>query len=282
MIVIREFHIFLTALTFLTRIRIPFRYEWHEEYLHASLRYFPLVGAIVGGFGALVYSSAGLILPQSVALVLSMASTILLTGAFHEDGFADVCDGFGGGQNVQHILTIMKDSRLGTYGVTGLLFILSVKYLLLIQLDVVTGAWMLLVGHGLSRLAPLLFMLSAEYVRDEESSKVKPMVHCLGKASFMFACLSAAAVVVLGWWGVTQYSSLVISFTVIPALAGFPWITAVWIVSMILGMWLIRRKAMQKIGGYTGDILGASQQMSEVFIYLGMVGAFQNMLLFAG
>jgi len=252
----REFHVFLTALTFLTRIQVPFRYEWRDEYLHASLRYFPLVGAIVGGFGALVYCCGALVLPQSLALVFSMASTIFLTGAFHEDGFADVCDGFGGGQNVQHVLTIMKDSRLGTYGVTGLLLILSVKYLLLLQFDVQTGAWMLLLGHGLSRIAPLLFMLSADYVRDEESSKVKPMGYRLGKGSVLIASLMALALMVLSWWGIAHVS---------------PWVSIVWVASMVFGFLLIRRKAMQKIGGYTGDVLGATQQMSEIFIYLGMV-----------
>ena len=91
----QQVELFLTALGFFSRIPIPYKLAFSQDNLNRCNRYFPLVGLVIGGIGAGIYLTAALILPQSVSILLSMAATILATGAFHEDGFADVCDGFG-------------------------------------------------------------------------------------------------------------------------------------------------------------------------------------------
>lgn len=112
---------FFTALMFFTRIPVPGSIPYSKELLNKALRFFPLVGGIVGGIGAGILWLGMLIFPFPLALLLSMVVTIFITGAFHEDGFADFCDGYGGGITKERILEIMKDSRLGTYGTIGLI-----------------------------------------------------------------------------------------------------------------------------------------------------------------
>ena len=109
----KQFRVLLTAIMFYTRIPVPATLEYSPERLNRATRYFPLIGWIVGGVGAGVFYGLSLILPLQVSVFLSMLATIFLTGAFHEDGFADFCDGFGGGYTREKILTIMKDSRIG-------------------------------------------------------------------------------------------------------------------------------------------------------------------------
>jgi adenosylcobinamide-GDP ribazoletransferase len=105
------------------------------EALNRSARYFPAVGLLVGGIGALVYLGAAQLWPQAVAVLLSMAATIYATGAFHEDGLSDTVDGLGGGWEKLRILEIMKDSRVGSYGVVAMVLALLGKFLLLSSLD---------------------------------------------------------------------------------------------------------------------------------------------------
>ncbi len=125
----KEITIFLTAIMFYTRIPIPANTEFSTDYLNKATRYFPFIGLLVGGIGAVIFLLGHFILPLHVAIILSMVSTILVTGAFHEDGFSDFSDGFGGGYTKERILEIMKDSRIGTYGAVALLLMLLTKFL---------------------------------------------------------------------------------------------------------------------------------------------------------
>ena len=97
--------------------------------------YFPLIGWIVGGFSALIFWASSFLFPVSISIIFSMIASILVTGAFHEDGFADVCDGFGGGWTKEKILEIMKDSRVGSYGVIGMILMLGTKFAVLYQMN---------------------------------------------------------------------------------------------------------------------------------------------------
>ena len=111
----QEVRLFFTALQFFTRVPVPAWVGFQSEWLQQCVRYFPLVGALVGLWGHACWpqpACGGL----AVAVVLSMAATIWLTGGFHEDGWADTCDGLGGAVSRDRALTIMKDSRLGAYG----------------------------------------------------------------------------------------------------------------------------------------------------------------------
>src|SRR6478609_3085615 len=124
----KELHIFFTALLFYTRIPCPKNIDHNPDYLHKASRYFPLVGWIVGALTFIIYYLSSFLFPSQIAIVLSIIAGILITGAFHEDGFADVCDGFGGGWTKEKILTIMKDSAIGAYGAIGLVLLFLLKF----------------------------------------------------------------------------------------------------------------------------------------------------------
>ena len=127
----KEARIFLTAVMFLTRLPVPRTVDHSPEYMRPAPRYFPAVGWIVGGIASLFYFLFSRYISADIGILASMIATLLVTGAFHEDGFADVCDGFGGGWTKEKILLIMKDSRIGAFGAIGLIAVLSSKYLLL-------------------------------------------------------------------------------------------------------------------------------------------------------
>ena len=242
----REINIFFTALMFYTRIPCPSNIDHSPEMLNKATRYFPLMGWIVGGLSALVYWSAALILPESVAILLSMASSILATGAFHEDGFADICDGMGGGYTPDQILKIMKDSRIGTYGTIGLIFMLGLKFTLLQSTESEYIPILLLVGHSLSRLAPTLTIFFFKYARADESSKVKPIGKRMAVKELILAMI----------------------FGILPVLLLQEIIYTLLIIPVILVHLYLSNNFKKKIGGYTGDCLGAIQQVSEIAVYL--------------
>ena len=170
----KELQIFLTAIMFFTRIPCPKWVDHNAEYLKKSAKYFSLVGIIVGSIGALVFYGATFIFSTEIAILLNMISTIYITGAFHEDGFADVCDGLGGGWTKEKILLIMKDSRLGTYGAVGLALILTLKFLALREIPTYYIPLILISGHSLSRFVATTLIFTHPYVRDTEDSKAKP------------------------------------------------------------------------------------------------------------
>jgi len=151
-----QVELFFTALGIFTRIPVPAWVPWSPERLNHAARYFPLVGWIVGAVAAAGLYLASLLLPVSVAVLLSMALALRLTGAFHEDGWADTCDGLGGGWDKLQALAIMKDSRIGTYGAAGLMLMLASKAAALIELATHSpglAAIALGAAHPLSRLA---------------------------------------------------------------------------------------------------------------------------------
>lgn len=248
----RELDILLTALMFFTRIPVPafVGYRFQPDYLQQAARYFPLIGILVGAVAGGVYYLSSLIFPSSIAVVLSMAASILLTGAFHEDGWADVCDGFGGGFTQARVLEIMKDSRLGTYGSCGLFFALSLKAIALIELaSFISLLIVMITAHSVSRLAATSLIYTHKYVRANEDSKAKPLATRIGGFSMLLA----------GLWGLLPM--LLLPILLWWALAGVL-LATVW-----MAHWF-----QQRIGGYTGDCLGAVQQITELGFYLLILG----------
>lgn len=236
----------LLALSFYTRLPCPKNLDYQQ--LPQSAIFLPMIGWIVGGLSGGAYYLAVQLWPTTVAAVIALIAGIWITGAFHEDGFADVCDGFGGGYGKERILAIMKDSAIGVYGTLGLMLLLLLKVGLLGSLDVRIVPWILLAGHSMSRLMPLLLMRRYRYARTENSKS--------GGAIFRpgFADLAFAAAMAL------------LPFVFLPAsclLATLP--------SVFSTLWL-GRYFNRHIGGYTGDCLGACQQVAETVFYLG-VGA---------
>ena len=122
-----ELFTFLLAVQFLTRVPLPTDAAFSPSRQAASVRHYPLVGVSVGGFAALVFFASLQLFPATIAVLLSTAATLLLTGAFHEDGLADTFDGIGGGLTKERSLEIMRDSRIGAYGSLALLIALPLK-----------------------------------------------------------------------------------------------------------------------------------------------------------
>lgn len=242
----RQILLFFTALCFFTRL--PF-IRWSgssEDELNHSVRYFPLVGIFVGLFAAASFWLSGLVLPQNLAVLLSMTCTLLLTGAFHEDGLADSVDGLGGGWSKEQILNIMKDSRIGSYGTVALVMILLGKFQAIMAINPPLIPATLIAAHAVSRLAAVWVIAQQEYVR--ETGKAKPLAQ-----------------------QITRNELLIANFFGLAPLALLPIIYSATLILVII-VWLgFSRKLAQQLGGYTGDCLGAMQQLSEIAFYLGII-----------
>lgn len=184
-----EIKAFLTAVMFYTRLPVPFLFEHHPEYLSRGTTWLTFIGWIVGGVSALIFLAAQMLFPATVAILFSMVATILLTGAFHEDGFADMCDGFGGGYGKEQILNIMKDSRLGTYGGAGLIMMLLMKFSVLSNIDARLIPLAMLAGHAFSRWAPV-WLIKMGYTYNEPTLKPNRLQKASdGPVSSFPACL---------------------------------------------------------------------------------------------
>lgn len=266
--------LFKTALMFFTRIPVgtlPFK----QAHLQASARYFSWVGIVVGIVGAIVLVLANMLFSPALTILFSMIATILLTGSFHEDGFADCCDAFGGGWNKEKILTIMKDSRLGTYGVVGLILVLSLKFLLLLELmqffPIELVAITLIAAHANSRFWATTIMQKLPYVQDIDSSKSKPLADRVLTYSEMAVLFLGVILPLIGVF--VWFSVLNAAVAPIPLSPRFFLWLAGFIVLVQLPALILQRYAANYfkkwIGGYTGDCLGATQQVCEIAFYLG-------------
>lgn len=252
---IHQLRLFFIALQFFTRLPIPRWVGFEQQWLHHASRYFPLVGVVVGAVAAAVYAAAAQLWPAPVAVLLSTAASIYLTGAFHEDGFADMCDGFGGGMTRERVMEIMKDSRIGTYGAVGAGLLIALKCTLLAQLPLAGAVAALMVAHPLSRLAASALIWKLQYARDE--GKAKPLAQDMSGAEFAIASVGA-----------------LLPLVVVGAIGTLPWLRLAACVgaAALAAVWL-GAKCVRRIGGYTGDCLGAVQQLSEVAIYLCVLAA---------
>lgn len=249
----QQLRLFFIAVQFFTRLPIPRWVGFEQEWLHHASRYFPLVGVVVGAIAVAVYAAAALVFPAPVAAVLSTVATIYATGAFHEDGFADTCDGLGGGMTRERVLEIMKDSRVGAYGAIGIVCMLLAKCASLAMLPPSSAIGALLLAHPLSRLAATSLIWRMEYARAE--GKAKPLAERMTTAEFAIASgsVAVAAAVLLGTDALAPRALLA-------ALAASG-----------AAAWWLARKFARRIGGYTGDCLGAVQQLTEVLVYLAVL-----------
>ncbi len=243
---IRELRALHSAVMFFTRIPLPSLRDYDPADLQRSATYFPLVGWLVGGAAALVFWAAVQIWPPAIASGASLIATLLLTGAFHEDGFADMCDGFGSGALRARVLEIMRDSRIGAFGAIGLVVMLTLKWQAIAALPL-RPAWLapalLFAAHALSRGASGTLMATLAYV--SEQGKTKPL-----------------ATTLRGWRLVCSLVFAIAPLALLPP--RFWWTLAAVAAARSVMAWLCKRR----IGGYTGDCLGATQQVCEAAFYL--------------
>lgn len=257
-----EWRLLLVAMQFLTRLPVPSFSSYDPQWLHQSSRHFPAVGLLIGLLCAGVFWLGSVLFTPLVAAVISTAFGIRLTGAFHEDGLADSCDGLGGGLTRERTLTIMKDSRLGTYGVLGLVSALLLKVTLLASMPPSVAIIALIIGHTASRLLCISLLALLPYGGEIEHAKAKPMAQQLTPLQGLLSSgwLLLAGVLV----------TLIFPYTVQQIGVGQ------WLLALLLALIAtdyMRRLLRRRLDGYTGDGLGATQQLSEVAIYVGLAAS---------
>lgn len=261
-----QLRLFLLAIQFFTRIPITGRLAawvgFTPMMLRESAAYFPLVGACVGLVaGGVLWLSLELVGPAGygtlIASTLSLIATLLMTGAFHEDGLADTFDGLGGSQQRDRALEIMKDSRVGTFGALALVGAVLLKVLLVAELstpdepdDAMALVVLLICAHTLSRASALSLIGWLTHVGDHAGSKSKPLADRIDQKTLWIALIT----------GFIACSPLFSYFDAI--------FFIVFIVACIVSTYLLGRWFRSRLGGFTGDCLGATQQTSELAIYL--------------
>ncbi|MEQ1530440.1 MAG: adenosylcobinamide-GDP ribazoletransferase [Methylococcales bacterium] len=236
--------LFLVALSFYTRIPCPSNLDYKQ--LPQATVFLPLIGWLVGGMIGLSFFVANMLCSQQTALILAFICGIFVTGAFHEDGFADVCDGFGGGYDKQRILDIMKDSQIGVYGAIGLICLFLLKISTVNDLPVFVIPLVLCAGQSISRLPPLYLMYRYDYARVQNSKTIGAVYRPPLKDLMLAGLFALLPLLLLPVWSLLTLAPLVL-------------------VNLFLANYFYRH-----IGGYTGDCLGASQQISEAVFYLSL------------
>jgi len=245
-----EIRLLLTAVQYFTRIRVPAWVGHAQEQLAGAVRYFPVVGLIVGASGAATMWLAAHVLPAPLPAILATVVTVLMTGAIHEDGLADTCDGLGGAATRERALEIMKDPRIGAFGAIALILMLLLKISALSMLPVWTAMVALVAAHAFSRFCAVLFSFAGRYVGSAERSRAAPVVQRVKLGDVMIAAVFGLPALVL---------------------CGRDAIVAVIVALVLLG--LLFRWCVQRIGGYTGDTLGAAQQITETGFYIALLAA---------
>lgn len=248
-----ELRLVLAAFQYFTRLPVPLWVGHSAAQLQGTARYFSLVGMLVGGVAAIALWASALLFPTPLPAILSTAVTIFLTGAFHEDGLADTFDGLGGGATRERALEIMKDSRLGTFGTVALVLTLAIKIAALNALPIAAVVFVLIAGHAFSRACAISLLFVSKYVGNPEHSRAGVVAQAMSGAEFVIA--AAIGIAPLFWCG-------------IHAVAGA---ASAILVLFVLARWFIRR-----LGGFTGDTLGAAQQLTEIAFYLGVLASWNS------
>jgi len=238
------------AIAFLTRLPFGAAADQAPGALARTMGVFPLVGVMVGGIGGAIYAIAHFFLPAAAAAILSIAAMAIVTGALHEDGLADTVDGFGGGKDRQGKLAIMRDSRIGTFGMVALALTLGLRVVVLTEIGgslMVVGA--LVAAHALSRAAIPLAMQALTPARPDG----------LGAGAGQPSAAQTGIAITL---------ALVIAAAVLPPGAALAALAGATTGTTLIVLW-----AQEQIGGFTGDVLGAVEQLAETLALLGVLAA---------
>lgn len=257
-----EYRLLLVAIQFLTRLPVPPFAYYNPQWLHQSSRHFPAVGLLVGLLCAGVFWLGSILFTPLVAAVISTVFGIRLTGGFHEDGLADSCDGLGGGLTRERTLTIMKDSRLGTYGVLGLVSALLLKVTLLASMPLSVAIIALIIGHTASRLLCISLLALLPYGGEIEHAKAKPMAQQLTPLQGVLSS---------GWLILAGVLVTIIFPNTMHQIGLNQWLLTLLLA--LIATDYMRRLLYRRLEGYTGDGLGATQQVSEVTIYIGLAAS---------
>ncbi|KAG2444858.1 hypothetical protein HXX76_001599 [Chlamydomonas incerta] len=263
-----EWRVFFTGLMFLTRLPVPPGIDHHPAFLVRSMMWFPLLGAIIGGWGAVFYNAAAALWPPAAGSLLPAAistfSTVWLTGCFHEDGLADTFDGFGGGWGRSQILRIMKDSRVGTYALVGTALALQLKtsgLAAIAALPAAAGggaagvAAALVAAHAASRWTSMVLIYGCDYIQDDEDAK-RGMYNWFAQSTRLLTAPRLAL-------GTLQAVAIpLLALGPARACVVYATVAAVTAASGLYGN--------SVLGGVIGDYLGATIQVAEILIYCAL------------
>jgi adenosylcobinamide-GDP ribazoletransferase len=256
--VTRQVTLFLVATQFLTRLPTPELKGFQSSWLSQSARYFPLVGVLVGVIGVGVWWLARHALPSSVSVGLMLTVSVLVTGAFHEDGLADTCDGLGAGGSKDRILSVMKDSRIGAFGAISLVLAFGLKWTTLDALPATMFPLTVVTAHMWSRFCAIALIWRMPYARSDSDGKAKPFADRLSGGEWLLSGL-------IGLLGLAPIAWLLGERVV----ALDPWSLATGCALALFFAWLSAVYVRRRIGGYTGDCLGAVQQIAELAFLIG-------------
>ena len=248
---------FLNALRFMTIVPVPSSdAATAPDWLSRCVKYFPAVGIGIGAASAVMLLLAGAIWGPAIAALLAVATSIVVTGALHEDGLADTADGFGGGWSVEKRLAIMKDSRIGAYGTLALAFGVALRVTALAEMPLWSGAAALIAAHAAARITPAFVMNALPYAGDTAAMKVSYTDAPVSMNDLRFALIVVVcALVPLAFISILSVTSgLLLGAALAAAIA----------------LW-----ARRLINGYTGDVLGAVEQMFEIGFLLGVAAIIQ-------
>ncbi len=247
-IIHREVNLFLLALGYFSRIPMPKWVRYSPENLNHASRYFTLVGWLLGCLVVGVFYLSDQFFSVAISIWLCMLVSILLTGAFHEDGLADTADGLGGGFTRERKLSIMKDSRIGTYGACALLMALIGKFILLQEIE--NLLIVIPIAYALSRMLACSLLFTMNVVSDPETEKAKPQAKAQSHLDMFILVATCLPIVLL-----LQVKTLLFLLFLLIALRC-----------------VLQYYFNKQLGGITGDCLGASQQITELCIYLLFIG----------
>jgi adenosylcobinamide-GDP ribazoletransferase len=238
---------FFIAVQFLTRLPVPRALNSSEAELGKAAAFFPLVGVIVGGGAALVFTLLQRVLPVPTSVLCAIVFAAFITNGFHEDGLADTFDGFGGGWTQDRVLEIMRDSRIGTYGTLALIFLVLGKFNFLSSLPQGQIWRWLIVAHIAARWTILPLCAWLPYARAE------------GQGKFVAKQVGALEIV-------TASATLLVALLLLPWRAALAVLLVTSLVTLLSGSYFRAR-----LQGITGDCLGAANQLTEVGLYLTAV-----------
>jgi adenosylcobinamide-GDP ribazoletransferase len=239
-----------TAVAFLTRLPMPHPTGSTPQNFVRANRLFPVVGAAIGGAAGLFCLALRAIgLPDLAAAALALGGAALLTGALHEDGLADVADGFGGGRDPAAKLAIMRDSRLGTYGALMLLVVFVAKVSALAVLPDAFVVYGLIAAHALARGVLPFMSMNLAYARKDG------LAANAGRPDFATAAIAAVLALIIAWLVLPWREAFCAALAAAACAAGMAWL------------------AQRQIGGQTGDVLGGAEQLGETAILLLLAAA---------
>jgi adenosylcobinamide-GDP ribazoletransferase len=236
------------AITFFTRIPLWRVIDIPVDHYARIICFWPLTGWITGAITAAAWLGFSMLFPPMLAIILAFVVRLLLTGGFHEDGLGDFFDGFGGGRTKADVLRIMKDSQVGSYALIGMIvyYLLLVNTLTAIPKDMLFA--IILMADPVSKLLTALMMNFLPYARTESESKSKTLYDKLTVGRIIFA----------GIFGLLPMILL---------LDKQLWFSVLFPCCLVLFLFFYVRK---RIGGYTGDICGATALLCELGFYLSV------------